>query len=463
MKKREIEDTDNWAEKQWGEAELGDKRRNKQAIKLGSSLAKRPGASLPNQTGSWKDLKSAYRLLNEEDVTHQALIKPHCQATRLEAENQSGVVLFIQDTSDCDYTHHPETTGLGLIADGTGRGFMMHNCLAIKPDERKLSILGLAGQRLWLRTEIKRGNETRTERMKRWTESELWAEMVEQIGVAPAAGSGTIWVTVGDRASDNFSYWRRAQKLNWEILSRVFQERRIETIGGKETTLKTHARTLPAKTSKQIQLRGRNGKPKRDIQLKISYEQVQILAPRMGSEKQAKPFPAYIVRCWEESESEEAIEWILVTTLKVTEAEQAKQIVNWYGARWIVEEYHKCLKTGCQLESRQLQSGQALMRLLGFLGIVALRLLAIRELARSNPNEPAKEHVSVEIVQIVVNRLGLNTTVGKITMREFWHGVGRLGGFIGRKSDGEPGWQTIWGGWQRIQDMCWGATFNSPA
>lgn len=461
MKVKEFEDVNKWAEKQWGEAQLGDKRRTRRAVKLGSSMAEQPGASLPNQTGSWGDLKAAYRLLNEEDVRQQALIEPHCRATQKEAERTGGVVLFIQDTSDCDYTQHAETTGLGMLGDGSGRGFMMHNCLAVVPNQKQSSILGLAGQRLWTRTGLKRGNETRTERTKRWTEGDLWAEMVEQIGVAPSRRSGTTWVSVGDRGSDNFSYWQRAQQLNWEILSRIFRERRIKTAQGKETTIKKHARTLPIKTNKQIGLRGRNGKPKRDVELKISYQQVQVLAPRMGKEKQSDSFPAYLVRCWEESEADEAIEWILLTTMPVTKAQEAQKIVRWYEARWIVEEYHKCLKTGCRLESRQLQSCQGLMSLLGFLAIVALRLLEIRELSRSSPNKPAKQHIAAPMLEIIVKRVRLKTGVEKLTIREFWHGVGRLGGFIGRKSDGEPGWQTIWKGWQRLQDMCWGATLKS--
>ena len=46
------------------------------------------------------------------------------------------------------------------------------------------------------------------------------------------------------------------------------------------------------------------------------------------------------------------------------------------------------------------------------------------------------------------------------TVRGFWRSLARLGGFIGRKSDGEPGWQTIWGGYMRLQDMLLGADLS---
>lgn len=459
----ELEDTKRWAEEQWGESQLGDKRRNKRAVRLGSSLAEQPGMSLPTQTGSWGKLKAAYRLLNEQDVTHEALIEPHCRATHLQAAAVQAVVLFIQDTSDCDYTHHPQTTGLGFIGDGRGQGFLMHNCLAVVPAKQTPLLLGLAGQRLWVRKDVKKGNETRTQRWKRWKESDVWAEMIEQIGVAPSSESGSTWVSVGDRASDNFSYWHRARRLNWHLLSRVVQERYIVSAEGKEVKLKTFARSLKAKARKPLRLRGRDGKPKREVDLKVSYSKVILQPPRTGTEKKAEPIAACVVRCWEESDSEQAIEWILLTTIEVGTNEVAKQIVEWYSQRWVIEEYHKCLKSGCQIESRQLESCEALMRLLGFLAIVAMRLLQLREVARTEPNKVATEDVSKEMIEIVIKRVGLKTSVEQITVSEFWHAVARLGGFIGRKSDGEPGWQTIWGGWQRLQDMCWGATFRNSS
>lgn len=463
MPLQELTKTERWAEQQWGVAQLGDQRRNRRAVQLGSALAAQPAQSLPTQTGSWGQLKAAYRLLNEQDVTHQALIEPHCRATHLQAAATPGVVLFIQDTSECDYTHHPQTSGLGSIGDGRGRGFLMHNSLAVVPVAETALILGLAGQRLWLRPELKPEQKTRKEREKRWQESAVWAEMLEQIGVAPAPESGTNWVSVADRAADNFAYWRRARELHWHLLSRVMHERSIETVAGTKATLKSFARSLPAATSKHIWLRGRDGKPQRTVELQISYAQVTVQPPRRGKEKQSAPLAASVLRCWEENESAEAIEWFLLTSLEVSQREVAQQIVQWYTQRWLIEEYHKCLKTGCRLEARQLESGVALMRLLGFLALVAVRLLQLREVARQEPNQLATAQVSRELIEIVIKRVGLQSAVERLTLREFWHAVARLGGFIGRKSDGEPGWQTVWGGWQRLQDLAWGAAFKNSS
>ena len=135
---------------QWGEANLGDARRNARAIRLGVALAGQPQASLPNQTSSWAELKAAYRLLNEPDVTYAGLSTPHWQITRRQATQPGlNVVLFIQDTTELDFTAHRQTQGLGHIGDTNGRGFELHSCLAVIPTLGNPEIVRVAAQTVW--------------------------------------------------------------------------------------------------------------------------------------------------------------------------------------------------------------------------------------------------------------------------------------------------------------------------
>jgi hypothetical protein len=127
-----LSDPARWAEQPWSTAALGDARRSRRAVQLGAALASQPDASLPQQTGSWGGLKSAYRLRNEPDVTYQALGEPHGQATR-EPAAQAGTVLFVQDTRELDFTAHRQTTDLGWIGHTGGRGFLLHRGLALRP------------------------------------------------------------------------------------------------------------------------------------------------------------------------------------------------------------------------------------------------------------------------------------------------------------------------------------------
>jgi hypothetical protein len=216
------------------------------------------------------------------------------------------------------------------------------------------------------------------------------------------------------------------------------------------------SRQLERKASKKVTLRGRDGNPKREAELNVAWSEVWICAPKNRKLRKQEPIRGWVIRCWEGRESEDAIEWVLLSTVEITDAEGALEQVRWYACRWVIEEYHKCLKTGCAMEKRQLESGQGLKALLGLLAIVAVRLLQMRTMSRQEPNRTAKEVIPELMVRVVGKQIGMNR---EMTIGEFWRGVARLGGFIGRKSDREPGWQTLWRGWQRLQDLCWGADF----
>jgi hypothetical protein len=442
-------DPARWAQQQWGDAVLGDARRTRRAVQLGAALASRPEASLPQQTGSWGELKSAYRLLHEPDVTHAALSEPHWQATRQQAA-QADTVLFVQDTSELDFTAHRQTKDLGWIGNTGGRGFFLHSCLAVRPTAVP-EILGVAAQRVWTRHEVKKGTETRATRAKRRKESEVWAEVVETIG--PAVPD-QCWVSVSDRASDIFSLVRRARAQGWHCLWRVGQNRLMLTGSGRKAKLLDWVRRLPAQTETVIELRGRAEQPPRTVCLQVAWSAVTLCPPRNGPERQQAPVSGWCVRCWEADKRKNALEWVLFTTVPVTDAASARERIEWYRLRWVVEEYHKALKTGCAMEQRQLRSAQGLLALLGFLAIVAVRLLQLRTVARTAPDTPASQVVEPELLEIVVRFRG--GSANPMTADQFWRAVAGLGGFLGRQGDGDPGWQTLWRGWQRLQDLCWG-------
>jgi hypothetical protein len=458
MNIKEFADLGQWAEEQWGGAELGDARRPPRAVKLGASLAGNPEGSLPKQLESWGALKAAYRLLSEADVTHRKLSEPHWRNTKEQVkQSKAGVVLFVQDTSELDYSHLKQTQNLGQIGDGKGRGLMVHSCLAVLPTPGNAEVLGLAGQQVWRRSEAKPKGETRTERAARSRESEVWADMIETIGQAPE--SEQQWVSVADRGSDVFSYLRRARDQRWHCLFRACQDRAITKPDGTRGRLMQTARVSASMAQTTLTLRGRNGEPKQTIELQVAWSAVEIIPPKQGAERHEAPQSGWWIRVWQDTEAKTSLEWVLFTTMAVNDATDALMQVDWYATRWTIEDYHKCLKTGCGVECRQLTTAEGLERLLGFLAIVAVRLLQLRTLARMNPDSPVQDAVSETMVRVLTTRLKLPhppTTLG-----EFWRALARLGGFIGRKGDGNPGWQTLWGGWARLQDLCWGSSFTS--
>ena len=140
-----------------------------------------------------------------------------------------------------------------------------------------------------------------------------------------------------------------------------------------------------------------------------------------------------------------------MTSVPTTTLEQAWERVGWYEHRWIVEDYQQCLKTGCRLEERQVQSADRLIRLLGLLSPLAVRLLCLRDLARREPERPAHEVLAADLLAIVAAQAGQAPT--QMTTGAFWKAVAQLGGYLARQGDGPPGWKTLWRGWLRVQTL----------
>lgn len=436
-----------WVEKTWTHAKLGDKRRNQRTIKLVQHLLQNPAASLPRATLSWSDLKATYRLLNEEDVTHQALQENHWAQVLDLVNNQKNPVLLIQDGSVLDYSGRDATSGLGPVGNHKGMGINLHSCLAVSLGSNTPAILGLAYQTVWVRPKkARRRTGSRVQRRQRPTEADIWSNWIPVADLDQTKDVPRVFV--GDRGNDIFKFVDVCKQKNWDCLYRACQNRIIH-VKDKKYSLMPWVRSLDIGGKKEHQLRSRDGKPARTIELKISWGEIEIQPPQI--DKKAKnPITAWCIRCWNE---EEDLEWILISTLPVLDIQSAIEKAQWYSHRWIIEEYHKCLKTGCSVEKRHLQSAKGLMALVGILGIIATKLLELRSISREAKDVPAKEAIPEIFIRVLMRKLCLKDNA--ITMKGFWKYVARLGGFIGRKSDGDPGWQTLWIGWLRLLDMIW--------
>lgn len=201
MDATEWADAAQWAHRIWGQASLGDTRRTTRVVTLATQCASRPHAHLPQQCGSWAAVKAAYRVLSDPHVSAAQLNAPVWAATQERAQQVGGVVLFIQDDSELNFTHHPHTTGLGLGGNPTQRSLMLHTTLCVQPhgDPEHLQVLGVAQQFVWIRPTSRQG-EARAQRYERWYEGDVWEEALETC--TPAQPH---WVSVSDRGSDDFS------------------------------------------------------------------------------------------------------------------------------------------------------------------------------------------------------------------------------------------------------------------
>ena len=430
----------NWVENQWPSSIFFDPRVHKRVVKTASAMLKNPKASIPERFSLQKDIKGCYRILNNKTINHQMLQRQHYQNVLNEASLLHERVLFIQDGSELIY-NNLKWTNLGPTADAAGNGIMFHSCLAVKLQNNQPHVLGLTGQKAWIREKKTEGSKPKSQKEK---ESQVWQEMTDQIGPVP---EGCRWTTVGDRGADIFSFIE-SLPAGWDCVIRSKHDRQIQ-VKGHTKRLKKYLRELPCKGITTHFLRARKSFS-REITLKITWEEVNILSPNTLKGKES--IRGSYVRVWSEDDSD--IEWILFTRSTLGSFEEALEIVNIYRHRWLIEEYHKCLKTGCQIEKVQLKTADRLLTLFGILGVIATQLIQIKTISRINPDEPAEKYVDRLSILILQNIYDLKSP---LTVKDYWRRVAMLAGFMGRKSDGDPGWQKLWKGWTILRDLCKGA------
>jgi hypothetical protein len=443
---------EEFAQKTWGSVELGDRRLTRRAVQLGMSMARKPEGSLATQVMNPSALEGAYRLLNNEWVTLSKLLAPSYAQTRAEAA-QRAVVLWVNDMTELDYTFHRRVSGLGPIGDGKGRGLLMHTTIAIVPGVRE--ILGLGHVEVFLRqpTPVPKPKWTRT------MEARVWAIGAEAIGRAP---EGVTWVEVSDAGSNFFPYWAKCLEQSKHFLIRVAQNRWVREQDAEMThKLVDYARGLTAVegSERSIAIPARNKQAARTAQVQMGWTGVRIdSSPQAPPTERSLPtLSAWVLRVWEPDPPEgvESIEWILLSSLPVTSLAEANERTEWYTCRWLCEDFHQCLKTGCQIERSQLDERSDLEALLGFAAPIAIRLLQLRQAAREHSDILATTLVDPLMVEVLAEHM--HTDQHTMTMHQFWRLVARMGGFLGRKGDGEPGWRTVWWGWRYLSDLTNGA------
>lgn len=447
-----ILETKEWANATFGKCQLGDKRRNKRLIKLAQQTAERPDGSTPEQTESWADCKAAYRLFDEPDVTFDAIVQPHCEQTR--ASCRSGdVKLIINDTTEVDYGVHRRVSGLGPTGNGLGQGFFLHSALML--DAKDGTVDGLAGQILFYRKpKSKKKVAKNTRRRSADRESVVWGNLVDQVGPAP---SGVKWVHVDDRGADDFEVFCRIQAQGNSCVIRAARlNRKILTTDGHRMRLKSLLEQLPCQKTIELNVPATDKTSKRIATLELRFSELQMPVPAVKTPWLQEHCPCEPLRLWvvelrEINAPKEVapLRWVLYTMEEVTTIADAETVINWYEQRPTIEDYHKALKTGCRVESRYYETGARLERVTGMLSIVAVRLLQLKTAARETPNRPAVEVAPKQWVTLV--QLARKKPVNPdMTVRDFLRAIAGLGGHLGRKCDGEPGWITIWRGFEKL-------------
>lgn len=468
----------SWAQEQFEGAPLGDVRRVERATFIASRLLESPGSNIPALFDRRYDVKAAYALFDHAQVTPDTLQEGH--RSRLRETMTSGLpgrtILLAEDTTAFSWSGKAPRSDMGPLGSGKKglQGFFVHSVLAIEWGPERavaegkprppLLVLGLADQQYFTRPPERQRSKERDSKVAkaRQRESEVWSHTTLRLGEAPA---GARWIRVCDREADIYEFLTLCQESGHGFLVRATQDRTLVWEADKqgERSLFAQLRALPAVGGFTLSLRERPQHPAREAALSVAFCEVTLRSPqRPGKSPGSLPgVRCTAVRVWEADPPatvKEPLEWILLCDQPVHSAVEAAACARQYSARWLVEEYHKVLKTGLGAERLQLETSERLYAAVALLSVVATRILALKEAVRIDPFAPAEDSGLTERERML---LALRLRRELKTVRDVALALGRLGGHMGShqgtRVDHMPGWITLWRGMRALQLMVQGA------
>jgi hypothetical protein len=458
-----------FGEEHFGAAELGDRRRTRRLVQTADRIVQHPGGTLPDKLASPAALEGLYRLVGQPRVTHAAVLHAHRQRTARQMRDFAGTVLTIHDGTELDYTGKKSLKRLGQIGNGHRRGYLCHNTLAVGyRGRRDVAVLGLANQILFTRPQTPQKESRPARRARQSRESRLWkrgSQALRQV----AAGVPRR-VDVCDRGADLFEYLDDKHAHAEAYVVRAAQDRRV-LVGGagdpEPCRLFAYARALPALGFREVDVPAKDGQPARQARVRVAAAALQVRPPRHPrGEHRREPLAVWVVLVQEVDPpaAAEPLEWVLLTNVPAEDFAAACERVDWYACRWVVEELHKAVKTGCAIEQLQFQKEERLQPVIALLSVVGVFLLQLRDRSRQpgSKQEPAARVVP-RLWVVLLSTWRHQLPREDWTVHEFFQALARLGGHQNRKVDGLPGWLTIWRGWTKLQAMIAGAAAAEKA
>lgn len=436
----------DFAEQEFGGAELGDGRLSSRLVQMGAAALARPAASLPVMMGTDAELEATYRFLNHPRVEPEQVLAPHVRRTVQRCRTRP-LVVVPHDTTDLMFGGEVERENLGRVRNKKA-GFEAHVSIAVEPGRKARHMLGVL--------EVQRFNGHSSDKSGRGgrllNSDDRWFNGVRSAERSLAGAAEAVHVM--DRASDSYQLWARMSAAGYRFVSRLSKNRKLDSTH----KLFDHLAELaeqPAQLHREVVL-SRRGKqrgsvlrkihPARDrriAQLEVRASRVTIPMPDYCRGQEVPPeLQLNIVHVCEVNTPDgcTAVDWKLITTEPIDNELLIADIVDAYRARWVIEEYFKALKTGCAIQKRQLESYEGLAMVLALLAPVAWRLLQLRALAEAAPERPA-EDVLTPLQLRILRAKSRDPLPSEPTVADACFAVARLGGFL--KHNKRPGWQVL--------------------
>lgn len=440
-----------WAEVEFAQADLGDQRLNQRLICLASQRGQAPQASIAESCQNRAGLRAAYRFYDNEHVTMDKILEPHRKAT-LERMKAYPIVLAVQDTTQIDLSAHPHTQGTGYLQDLKHTGFLVHSTLMVTPSRQ---VLGVIQQQVWTRDPQDFGKRhTRHTRPTEQKESQKWLDSLRAMLAVQKELPETQLVSVGDSEADLYPLFREAQEQAGFFLIRACRDRLI--VSEEEAHLWQNLERGPCLGRLEVSLPRQANRPARQATLTIRMAAVTLQAPVGEQKRGSSTVCGWAILAREESVPAEGepVEWRLITNVPTSDLAAAQERIGWYSCRWVVEMFHRVLKSGCRIEKRQFDDLENTKRFLALDSVVAWHVLYVTLAARQTPQASCEELLEPFEWQALYCFIQQTPTPPRQppTLNQVTRWIAQLGGFTAAQSL-QPGTTVIWRGLQHLNDI----------
>lgn len=444
----------------FGESQFGDKRLDKRFSKIIEEFQKNPQAILSHVFQNAHQCKAAYRFFNNPNVSNNKIIASHHDMLiSFLKSNENTEILEIQDTTECDFTTHPKTTGMGKLGceKSKRKGLECHTSLIVTSDGLTL---GIGSINLWARNELKRNGKKNIRKIPiKEKESFKWLNSVEAFDTSKLNNLSR--VVIADREADFYEFIDFICATNKKMVIRLRWDRKTE----EGLMIKEALQNTTTKGYTKITIKPKGGietcREEHEVELAICYSNLTITAPKNIDKTTIynEKLNLTIVHVKEINPRniEEPLEWYLITNVEVKIFDDALKIMRWYSYRWLVEEFHKILKAGIKIEEARLSEKPRLEKLITFLSVMAVKILWMTRINRIDPQAPMELVLSENEIKVLSNHAKKKIQKQLNSIDDAIRYIASLGGFKGRKCDGNPGLLTLWRGLIRFYDILDGA------
>lgn len=468
------DEKNGWADEEFDNVNLPDKRLDGRLRSICESLSASPECPISQACSDWAEAKATYRFFANDRVEPKDIMAAHSQKTASRIA-ELDTVLAIQDTSYLIYSGHKKTTGLGEISATQGRhverlvskGLVMHACLAVSTCGLPLGLLDL---NLFAR-EPKSAEERRKSRDNTPVEEKeihRWISSLRNCGERPT-GKARV-VTVCDREADFYDFLDAGVKSKSLMLVRAKVDRDVNKKSryAEKDVVKLWAFMKSQKVAGTLDIdipardsgKRCSSREARKATLEVKTGSFMLSAPRNNIRNRTETLASLPMRAVHAVEVDppagvEPVEWMLLTNLPVENIGDALEVIRWYCLRWRIELFFKMLKSGFRILECRLGEAQRLKKYITVMSVVAWRMMMLTYLARTDPDLPCDEVLSPEEWKPLYRLTYRNKPFPQSapTIREAIILIAKLGGFLGRKGDGDPRMITIWRGWKRLSDL----------